>query len=133
LILREILEIETDSPFVFPVRLEELPYVWFQQDEDGVVCSANFSKKSEVISEGYHDQSIFKIKVQEVFAALKLMNNVLLRNDVYFGGELNFLHLVHFFYNMETPAEMYETEFKVFSFNTVLEAEQVNKFLVTKV
>ena len=128
-ILTELLATESESSLVFPVRWEELPYVWFAQDELGAVCSANFSKRGEVIPEGYHDQSIFLINTCNVETYLTWMHAVQHRNDAYAGGELNFLHLVHLLYNIGYPAEMYETEFQTFGFNTVLEAEIIEKSL----
>lgn len=131
-IFKEMLDIESEAPIVFPVRFEENPYVWFQQDEDGYVTSANFSKKGEVVAEGYHDQSLFWFKQgNNVLALLTEMHNILYRNEVYLTGELNFLHLIHYLYNKNTPAEFYETDFQTFGFNTVLEAEQIEKSLKT--
>lgn len=128
-ILQELLDAESEALMVFPVRFEENPYVWFAQDEDGLVSSANFSKRGEVIPEGYHDQSIFRIHTINTKIYLNQMHCCSLRNGQYVGGELNFLHLVHYLYNFNQPSEFYETEHAVYSFNTVVEADRIEKSL----
>ena len=130
-VLQEMLDFTPEGVLYFPVRYEELPYVWFQQDDDGYVSSANFSKKGEVIPEGYHDQSIFGTKdVLELRRCLDTMDKVQRRNEQYLtGGELNFLHVIHYLYNDNKPSEMFETQNQVFAFNTVLEAETIEAAL----
>jgi bifunctional N-acetylglucosamine-1-phosphate-uridyltransferase/glucosamine-1-phosphate-acetyltransferase GlmU-like protein len=131
-IISELITKSSTSPFIFPVKKELEPYVWFKPNfgELSYCTSANFSKRGEATDEGYHDQSIFKIKANIIHGMLSTMHDVLYRNDNYItNNELNFLHLIHFLHNSGTYAKMYETDFKTYSFNTIIEAQNIELIL----
>jgi NDP-sugar pyrophosphorylase family protein len=128
-IISEVLDKPSSFPLIFPVIKEVEPYVWFKKEDDKVV-SANFSKRGEIIEEGFHDQSIFRINSYCILTKLLELHNTQWRNNSYmFNNELNFLHLIHYLHNCNMRAEMYETKFNTYSFNTVVQAQDIEKKL----
>lgn len=132
LIFEEILNYDMEySPLLIPVQLEKNPYVWFKNTEMIASC-AMFSKKGEVIDEGYHDQSIFRFNSNFIGDSLHTMDMVLNRDGLYSNGEMRFLDIVHFFYNMDHSARLYETKYPTLSYNTETELSLINDMFKTK-
>lgn len=113
------------SPLLIPVVKEEDPYVWFETEDNSVVA-ARFSKFGEKSLVGFHDQSIFKVNKPTILYALQMMHNVLEKAGKY-TGEMVFLNVCHFLWNIEMPARCYVTEYQTLSFNTESELEEVNE------
>lgn len=127
-IFKEILETdEMDSPLLIPVIKEENPYVWFEMNEDSVVA-ARFSKFGEKKMIGFHDQSIFKVNKTVMLYSLQMMHNVLEKSGKY-TGEMVFLNVCHFLWNIEMPARCYITEQQTLAFNTESELKEVNEVI----
>lgn len=112
-------ELGTNSG-VFPVVMEQNPYVTALVDEQMQVTHIDFSKRGEKHETGFHDQSIFRFKTGAMHAALRFMHKVLWKGGRYIseGGELNFLHVVHFLYNSDHPVKIYQTKYPLMSYNT---------------
>lgn len=124
-IFSEILSIDAmDSPLLIPVVKEEDPYVWFEF-KDNLVKTARFSKFGEKTMSGYHDQSIFRLNKTTMLWALQMMHNVLEKDGKY-TGEMVFLNVCHFLYNVEMPARSYVTTHSTLAYNTESELEEVN-------
>jgi bifunctional N-acetylglucosamine-1-phosphate-uridyltransferase/glucosamine-1-phosphate-acetyltransferase GlmU-like protein len=120
---------EPDSiiPCIFPVVNEDNPYVTFIVNDAMEVQAADFSKLQEVHSRGLHDQSMFKIHIETIKEALKVMHFVMWKNGRYVSEsrELNFLHSMHYLNNSKRPAMAYITENSVKGFNTKSEVEAI--------
>ena len=130
-------------PMIFPVAMETKPYVHIEPDCGALAGSsshpvpaayAQFSKHGDEIPEsGYHDQSIFKVRYGTFINALREMNSFYLKGNKYItpSKELNLLHIVHCLFNSEhhLPALLYLTNYEMHSFNSVLEAEEIEKKL----
>ena len=114
-----------DSPLLIPVIKEEDPYVWFEYKQDSIKA-ARFSKFGEKTMSGYHDQSIFRLNKTTLLFALQTMHNVLEKAGKY-TGEMVFLNVCHFLWNIEMPARSYVTQYPTLAFNTESELEEVNK------
>lgn len=133
-IFTEINEFLPDTMLV-PVALEKNPYVHFDIDSESLnISCANFSKFGEHIDEGFHDQSIFKIRTQKIREELQNLHDSFFKNGKYITatGELNFLHLVHMLYNKRTPAVAYITNEILSSYNTLDEVQKIQNEIVLK-
>ena len=127
-IILELLKVNFDKPrFTFPVKNESNPYVWFKLDDKNLPICAKFSKKEEFTDVGLHDQSIFKHNGLDLLYALNKMHSVIYRDDKYITGEMNFLHLIHYFYNINQPAFLYQTKYYTESFNSIMELQEISK------
>ena len=127
-IILELLKVNFDDPrFIFPVKNESNPYVWFKLDDKNLPICAKFSKKEEFSDVGLHDQSLFKHRGLELLYALNKMHSILYRDGKYITGEMNFLHLIHYFYNINQPAFLYQTKYYTESFNSIMELQEISK------
>lgn len=126
------------SPLIIPSVLEYRPYVAINtshHEGDMIVAmSADFIKYGEVRDEGWHDQSIFGVEWPVVIEALTTMRRVSMKRDadgnVKFttqSGELTFLNIVHYLFNMHNPAYVYETKFPLMGYNTQTEIEKIKQ------
>ncbi|AVH85413.1 hypothetical protein RsoM2USA_486 [Ralstonia phage RsoM2USA] len=136
-------EMGSGYPMIFPVSIEPSPYVHIEPEcgtldvvtkTPVAAAYAQFSKHGDDIPEtGYHDQSIFKVRYGTFINALREMNSFYLKGNKYItpSKELNLLHIVHCLFNSEhhLPALMYLTNHEMHSFNSVLEAEEIEKKL----
>jgi bifunctional N-acetylglucosamine-1-phosphate-uridyltransferase/glucosamine-1-phosphate-acetyltransferase GlmU-like protein len=128
----EIFEELLKKPFVYsillPVVFEKNPYVWFKTHGPSMLAiSAMFSKRDETIEAGYHDQSLFRIDGRFVYDALRKMRDVLWKNNNYMYGELQFLDVVHYFFNTSGSVQLYETKYITMGYNTHGELIDINK------
>lgn len=131
-IFEEILLNPSPSPLLIPTILENDPYVWFPKYEDRRVRAAMFKKRDETIEEGYHDQSIFRLKKDEMFEVLNMMYVVNRKMNNYLHNELVFLDSVHVLFNIGKPAEIYVTNYETMGYNTHGELKNINKKLKGK-
>lgn len=116
-----------DSLGIFPVSMEQNPYVTALVDEKMNVTHIDFSKRGECHANGFHDQSIFKFKTAELIDALTNLHNVFWKGGRYIaeGGELNFLHVMHYLNNTGRAVKIYQTEYPLMSYNTPDELKRI--------
>jgi len=130
------------SSIIIPAVLEYRPYVAINTSliadrvDMSVAMSADFIKFGEVRDEGWHDQSIFGVTWNSVASALQEMRYSALKIDqdghVKFttqSGELTFLNIVHYLYNIGDPSYVYETKHPLMGYNTQAEVEKIKKSL----
>ena len=127
-LLNTIEENRYNECFIAPVRKVKDPYVTYLTDEGEKLKRVAFSRKGEFFNQGHTDISMFFIDTKVIYEAL----NDLKDQVKVIGGsksELNFLDLVEFFYKKNTPTRIFEINDinPVLSFNTVREAESINK------
>jgi len=121
-----------DMTLLIPVVMEKTPYVTINTNSDMFALSADFTKYGEVHIDGWHDQSIFGVNLVSIIGALEWQELTSKKQDKYGiikfttqSGELTFLNLVHFLWNIEEPARVYETKFPSMGYNTPEELEKI--------
>lgn len=128
----DILENNKNVSMIIPVINERNPYVTFIVDKNMECLGADFSKRGENHPSGFHDQCIFLCNRRTTIELLKVMHNAYLKNGRYVtdSGELTFLYLVHFLYNVSDPAKAIITDSPVLSYNTMGEVKEIEKILL---
>jgi molybdopterin-guanine dinucleotide biosynthesis protein A len=143
--MMEKLKATATSSIIIPAILEYRPYVAINTsltasrvNDMSVALSADFIKYGEVRDEGWHDQSIFGVTWTSISTALNEMRYAALKLDqdgnVKFttqSGELTFLNIVHYLYNIGDPAYVYETKHPLMGYNTQAEVEKIKKAIRT--
>ena len=116
------------------VVMEENPYVTLLVDDGMFITSADMSKYGESHPSGWHDQSIFYFKREDLANALYTLHAALWKNGRYItpGGELSLLYTFHFLYNSESKVSLYETDYPTLSFNTPQEVASIQKEIQEK-
>jgi len=119
---------------LLPAVREDNPYISLLTNDEMDCASADFSKYGENHPTGFHDQSVFRFKRDELWKALSTLHAAFWKNGRYItpGGELSLLHAFHYLYNTEIPARVYETDYPTLSFNTAAEVAQIQTEIDTK-
>lgn len=124
---------------VIPVKLENRPYVSINASSitiNGrmIAMSADFTRYGEVRDVGYHDQSIFGVDLNKLIPALGIMRDSNKKIDdcgnikyTTQSGELTFLNVIHYLYNIKNPAILYETEYPLLGYNTIEELKVIEE------
>lgn len=122
---------KTRSMFI-PVVNEKDPYVTFVVDKNMNCIGADFSKRGEKHPTGFHDQCVFLCNTKNIIDGLSTLDSAYLKNGRYVtdSGELTFLYLVHYFYNIENAAKALITDSPVLSYNTMGEVKEIEKSLL---
>lgn len=117
------------KPMLVPVVKEENPYVTFLTDNDMKCISVDFSKRGEKHASGFHDQCIFLCCKTCLENSLDVLNAAYYKNGRYItdSGELTFLYLIHYFYNIDYAAIAIVTDCPQLSFNTPEEVKQIEE------
>ncbi len=133
--LLHALDEDPDATLIIPTALEKMPYVAINTTlvgQDRLALSADFTKYGEVHVEGLHDQSIFGVAWDAVIPSLQSMKLVSYKEDEVGGvkfttqsGELTFLNVVHYLWNIGCAARVYETKFPLMGYNTHEEVEKI--------
>lgn len=115
------------KPMLIPVVKEDNPYVTFLVDKDMRCMSVDFSKRGEKHDNGFHDQCIFLCCKTCLENSLDVLDAAYFKNGRYItdSGELTFLYLVHYFYNIEYAATAIVTDYPQFSYNTMDEVKAI--------
>jgi len=127
---------------IIPVVSEKRPYVAIitsnfnsiSMPGMSVAMSADFIKFGEVREEGFHDQSIFGCSMPAIISALEMMRTTSCKRDcdgnvkyTTQSGELTFLNIVHFMWNIGDPAHTYITKYPLMGYNTPEELEKIKR------
>ncbi len=125
-------EKDTIRSMFIPVVNEKDPYVTFVVDKNMNCIGADFSKRGEKHPTGFHDQCVFLCNTKSVIDGLSTLESAYLKNGRYVtdSGELTFLYLVHYFYNIDKPAKALITDSPVLSYNTMGEVKEIEKILL---
>jgi len=125
------------ASIMIPTVMEKTPYVAINTvSVNGIrfALSADFTKYGEVHAEGLHDQSIFGVNWSAVIPSLIAQRLASMKQDEYGivkfttqSGELTFLNVVHFLWNIDNPAHIYETKFPLMGYNTPEEVEKIKR------
>lgn len=119
------------SPLLIGCKLETEPYAWFDFDFDSPAIKAvRFRKRGEKCDDkGWHDQSIFKVKVPEMRKHLTSIRNATYRDGSYITGEMVFLDSCFYLFLVNRPAEIVTLNSQSYSYNTQEELQEINKLL----
>ncbi len=119
-------------PMYVPVINEKNPYVTFIVDKEMNSIAADFSKRGENHLTGFHDQCVFLCDTKKIIGGLNALNSSYLKNGRYIteSGELTFLYLIHYFYNINTLVKAFITDSPVLSFNTLSDVIELEKRLI---
>ncbi len=126
-IIDELLSRPMIGAGLIPAVREDTPYVTLLVNNKMMCMSADFSKYGENHPTGFHDQSVFRFKLRELWNSLDSLHAAFWKNGRYItpGGELSLLYSFHHLANNESPAQIYETDFPTMSFNTAEEVAAI--------
>ena len=122
---------KTIESMLIPLRKTINPYVAYLFDDKKRISRVAFTRRGEIIEKGLTDLSMFFINPSLIYDSLfelkKLGSNIKVNKDI--ENELNFLDLIEFLYKKKNPVTYFEpnTEEAIFSFNTLIEADLINK------
>jgi NDP-sugar pyrophosphorylase family protein len=122
------------KPMLVPVVKEDNPYVTFLTDNDMNCISVDFSKRGEKHLSGFHDQCIFLCCKTCLENSLDVLNAAYYKNGRYItdSGEMTFLYIIHYFYNIGFPARAIVTDYPQLSYNTQEEIKIIEEIINEK-
>jgi 2-phospho-L-lactate transferase/gluconeogenesis factor (CofD/UPF0052 family)/molybdopterin-guanine dinucleotide biosynthesis protein A len=120
--------IDKKGSFIIPTQLEKDPYAYIEMEEEhnNHVKRVLF-KKNDPTEIGYHDMSIFKIRLSVIRdIGIKLLKEHMKMNK---DKEPHLFDLITCLYERENFATFYETDFPTLSFNSQIELDSINLYL----
>lgn len=112
-----------------PVYHEEKPYVAIKAVGGELATGALFSKFGEVHGPGFHDQSLFVYKSEDLETALNAVHAAGFRNGKYDypGGEMSLLSTINYLYNTGRGMRLSQCILEISkSYNTFEEYSAIN-------
>ena len=135
--LRLLDQVGNKTPMLLPTVIENEPYVAIIRDDYGIVCDVKFRRRGEICYNKEHDMNLFFGNYLGIKRHLTDIAHELRKTDgTYesFNAELSFLDIVKSMSSKgkEVVAVCMGHDDSVGSFNTVEEAQSIEKVLLNK-